>query len=81
MRIIILVIVFLFIGFFIYKLKNYRFTSNCRVILNILLSELNEINHRLNIGDLKEKDFDKLIERKKEINDILVNFFGKNIAL
>jgi hypothetical protein len=46
-----------------------------------LLSELNEINSRLNIGDLKEKDFDKLIERKKEINDILVNFFGKNIAL
>lgn len=81
MRIVILVIIFLFIGFLIYKLKNYRFTSNCRVILNILLNELNEINAKLNSSNLEEKDLSKLIDRKKEINEILVNFFGKNIAL
>lgn len=79
MRALILVIVFVIIGYYFYKLKPFNYTPNCRPIINRLASELNDIDFKIK-SVISEVDKNKLIERKNEIQKTLSQFFGNEMV-
>ena len=81
MKIVFLVLGSLFLGFVIYKLSGYKFTNNSKVMLNLLVSELNGIYIKLNDSKISESEQKILNERAIEINNILEQFFGKKLIV
>lgn len=78
-RLIIFILIFIFIGYIFYKIKPWEFTDNSKFILNILFSELSEINKLLSVNNLTNNERVLLVKRKDEIYYTLEQFFGKNL--
>lgn len=79
LSLILFIIIFLLLGYILYKLKHREFTDNTKFILNLLFSELDGIYKELKIGELSNFEKKLLITRKEEILFILEQFFGKNL--
>lgn len=79
LSLILFIIIFLLLGYILYKLKHREFTYNTKFILNLLFSELDGIYKELKIGEISNFEKKLLITRKEEILFILEQFFGKNL--
>lgn len=79
MRIALIIIVFLLVGYFAYSFVPYKYTNNCKPILEFLFEELNLINEKLKDESLTEKQKEDLNSRKEEIQMIL-NKFCPNLS-
>ena len=55
-RLILFILIFLILGYIIYKVKRYEFTDNTKFILNLLFNELKGISDKLMKKDKIEQN-------------------------
>ncbi len=79
--VVLILIIALIVGFYAYRLLPFNYTPNVVPFWESNYAELDLINSELDSKNLTDERKQKLELRKKEIKNILTQFFGPNASI
>jgi len=78
-NVVLLIVVVIVVGFFVYKLIPFTYTPNIPPLLEISQDELNALDAKSKQANLTEQEKLEILTRQDEIYLLLKEFFGKDI--